>query len=364
MDSPSSAMLDSLRSSSPSPPPMYDPFPVAAQAVPGAPGYCVMIPATIPATIPLPSWRPPVYDFHGLPLSLLPQEIRSFLRDMGLDKLDKYSPSRVLKVRQKLQNDLVHRVEDVCVRIAYINLIYLDRLCAADSYGTSSAIEDVRLFLAELHARLMAYVGHADALVWVEITAREGSSRPFNTAEALQFRARQVQPTIDLIMAKIVLHYDAAAYTWMNSWRIALGYFQPFTCPSAPCPSSWSSPPLLSHDGGLVSSASTGATSPIPMSTHSLSPSHRRVDPIERPSTPVHGAPPPPTSLSPTLLSEGQFGRTISAPIVFPYPPTTFAFSPPTSPAKSDRAHGQFNSTHKSMAGVLLEGGGAEFAGF
>ncbi|KAJ7212410.1 hypothetical protein B0H12DRAFT_1145018 [Mycena haematopus] len=176
----------------------------------------------IPASIPRPIYGVPQYNYHGLPFSLLPPDIQSFLSSHGLDNVAAYDPVAVTCVRLWLTDQLMDTVNGVCQAIVHVNMRYnLLRTVYPVSHLFLTALVDVFRgeLLPKLEQHMTDHLAHADALVWVDVAAREGGPEALTVGEALHYRSLQIQPAIDLVATYIVELYEWSAAMWMQGWR-------------------------------------------------------------------------------------------------------------------------------------------------
>ncbi|KAF7351990.1 hypothetical protein MVEN_01161200 [Mycena venus] len=272
-------------------------------------GYSfITVVAPIPTTIPRPIYGVPQYDYHGLPFGLLPPKIQSFLTSHGLEDRAHYDPAAVASVRLWLSDKLLDTVSRICEAIVLVNIRYnLFRTMYPPEHAFLTALTRLlhRELLPELERHMGEHVAYADALVWADVSAREGSPEALSVEEALQYRWLQTQPTVDLVATRIVELYEWAAAMWMMGWRSDgyTTYLQLLPPPSSSPPVSGeqthepSEPPLVPPPADTPSPSLSSSSTFTPLSESS---------PPMRPSTPPRQSSTPSSSSTPSPKTPPQ----------------------------------------------------------
>ncbi|KAJ6573148.1 hypothetical protein DFH09DRAFT_1459598 [Mycena vulgaris] len=338
--------MDPIAPASQSPPPMFPPA------------------ASIPPTIARPVYTPPMYDYHGLPFSMLPPDVQSFLASHGLDNLAQYTAEHVAAVRHTLADALVLTTADLCTAIAYTNIrynihLYVDGLPPTHPAPRALVAQLHLSLLPQLAARLTAHLRLADALVWADVTARAGGPHALDTPAALCYRALQTQPPIELVNDELVRRYTSAVGLQTLGWRTAaqggMLYRQGFhaetdeEADAEPAPAYVESPLDQRVKEALTPEpAPAPAEAPLPPSP---APPPRRPDtPIPRSASaapPESPRAPPPRPRTPARAahSPSQSPRRRTRTVPLPAAVRATPFSPPPSPRPNpQRARAMFNS--------------------
>ncbi|KAJ7234107.1 hypothetical protein C8J57DRAFT_1249484 [Mycena rebaudengoi] len=140
--------------------------------------FFITIVAPIPTTIPRPIYGVSKYDYHRLQFDLLPPKIQSFLSSHGLTDRALYEPAAVASVRLWLTDKLLDTVSRICEAIVLVNIRYsLLRTMYLAEYVFLTLLTHLlhRELLPELERHMGEHLVYADALVWADVAACEGS---------------------------------------------------------------------------------------------------------------------------------------------------------------------------------------------
>ncbi|KAJ7457710.1 hypothetical protein FB451DRAFT_1274070 [Mycena latifolia] len=254
-----------------------------------APSPVAVVPwPAVPLELLRPVYVPPMYTYHGLPFSLLPKEARDFLTSNDLDDLANYSAEEVTKVRRSSADDLVDSVMGKCSEIAYITVVYhrLRPFRAPDDPFIAHLV--ARLYvvlLPELAAQMAEHLRLADALVWVDVTARAGGPDALSTDQAVYYRWLQTDVVIGQVTQLMVDLHKWTALMWGFGWRTdASGELYCIAPAAVPVPA-----PVPA-----VTDAETDADTDTDVSDSDASPEAPLQPEMQRPSTPAPPAQSPP----------------------------------------------------------------------
>ncbi|KAJ7502698.1 hypothetical protein B0H11DRAFT_1989686 [Mycena galericulata] len=176
----------------------------------------------IEPTIPRPVFLMPSYPLHGVDLASLPEYSQRFLAWNGLDDPSVLTPEWMDRVRQFVTQSLVDNVAELCRQIVTTNVMYNANRAVP---GSEAALAGLVMHLRrELLPQLNAHVSHhlmlADALVWVDVTARADGPDALSVEEAMHYRELQTQPMVDLVTNYLVDLYAWLAEMWNAGWRM------------------------------------------------------------------------------------------------------------------------------------------------
>ncbi|KAJ7734176.1 hypothetical protein DFH07DRAFT_989097 [Mycena maculata] len=324
---------------------------MAAASVPPplTPGL-TMVPA-VETNLPRPFFDVPPYPLHGLPFEALPTYSQHFLAFNGLHDPAAATPEWMECVRQFLTKSLVDGVADLCRQIVTANVLYNANSAAP---GAAALVMHVRReLLPQLEAQLSHHLMLADALVWVDVSARADGPDALDAEEARRYRALQTQPAVDLVTDQLVNLYGWLAQMWNAGWRMDSNkVLYRLGAPLQDVPEG--AAPL-----GAVAPAPEPVTTPVDAPVPSQpSPPSRPSTPRRRPDTPipqstapadVHRSPPSvqrPRTRLPTSPPRST-PRTVPLRSLTPTPRTsrTTAQSPPCSPGRAAiKKHRGFDS--------------------
>ncbi|KAJ7044237.1 hypothetical protein C8F04DRAFT_1070005 [Mycena alexandri] len=300
-------------------PPSYSP--------PGSHSLITIV-APIPRTIPRPAYLAPAYNYQGLPFDMLPLGIQSFLASHGLGDTDNdYSTESVASIRLWLTDQLVNNVRSVCEAIAHATVRYnlLRTMYPACDPSLCLLVNLVHhTFLPMLDRHIAEHLALADALVWADVSVREGGPDALTTEQALHYRSLQTQPPIELVATHLVDLYEWSAKMWMMGWRSdgSTTYLQTQPTPD-PVVSDAASPEL--EEATLLSEPELD---PAPAELLRPGTPGCTIAPADDTSLPVEALPSrPSTPQSPALISAPQT----------PQSPRSLrrVGSPPTTPART-----------------------------
>ncbi|KAJ7504846.1 hypothetical protein B0H11DRAFT_1979599 [Mycena galericulata] len=176
----------------------------------------------IEPTIPRPVFLMPSYPLHGVDLASLPEYSQRFLAWNGLDDPSVLTPEWMDRVRQFVTQSLVDSVAELCRQIVTTNVMYNANRAVPNSEAALAGL--VMHLRRELLPQLNAHVSHhlmlADALVWVDVTARADGPDALSVEEAMHYRELQTQPMVDLVTNYLVDLYAWLAEMWNAGWRM------------------------------------------------------------------------------------------------------------------------------------------------
>ncbi|KAJ7644831.1 hypothetical protein FB45DRAFT_898781 [Roridomyces roridus] len=146
------------------------------------------VPLFINPTLPAPKFHAPSYLLHGVPFNALPDESQQFLTRYGLT---------VQLVRQSLTDALFDTVLELTEDIVRAHVL--------------SDVDTLDSHLRTLAYWVSRYIMLADALCWVDITARDGSPHALSVEQADHYRALQITEPVRMVRWRTMLYYG---------WRI------------------------------------------------------------------------------------------------------------------------------------------------